>query len=321
MMASTNAALRWVGFILALIGIVSTTPCLAFVTQPVPSTQHNFALSMSSTLFQPTQTSLDKLDNLKLSIKKPRGASIGVEYSRLNNELSDGDLKILSMQLRRSAKAAAIWSSDVESIAKLVKEQESARGDFPGPLPVIYSGSLSDADVVKTVADGGVTAVVADYGASLDEAVTSLLSEVGIIWKVSSLDEMKEVVQSENMGNVILLSKEVLPASIDDDASEDLAESLSNKSVVTIAQIQSMMPANAEIQLGKDLAKLGVSSLVLEQACVGDEEDLKYTAYAIEELNKKSSSSFSMTGLTGSTNGHFGVSSHGSEVKWRRHVE
>eukprot|EP00984_Skeletonema_dohrnii_P026677 scaffold16052_cov112-Skeletonema_dohrnii-CCMP3373.AAC.1 len=319
MMASTNAALRWVGCILALIGIVSTTSCLAFVPQSVPSI-HCAALSMSSTLFQPTQSSLDKLDNLKLSIKKPRGASIGVEYSRLNNELSDGDLKILSMQLRRSAKAAAIWSSDVESIAKLVKEQESARGDFPGPLPVIYSGSLSDADVVKTVVDGGVTAVVADYGESLDEAVTSLLSEVGIIWKVSSLDEMKEAVQSENMGNVILLSKQVLPASIDD-ASDELAESLSNKSVVTIAQIQSMMPANAEIQLGKDLAKLGVSSLVLEQACVGDEEDLKYTAYAIEELNKKSSSSFSMTGLTGSTNGHFGVSSHGGEVKWRRHAE
>lgn len=322
-MASTNATtLRWVGFILALIGaMTSTSSCLAFVPQPVPST-HCVALSMSSTLFQPTQTSLDKLDNLKLSIKKPRGASIGVEYSRLNNDLSDGDLKILSMQLRRSAKAAAIWSSDVESIAKLVKEQESARGDFPGPLPVIYSGSLSDADVVKTVVDGGVTAVVADYGASLDEAVTSLLSEVGIIWKVSSLDEMKEVQQSENMGNVILLSKEVLPASIDDDASDDeLAESLSNKSVVTIAQIQSMMPANAEIQLGKDLAKLGVSSLVLEQACVGDEEDVKYTSYAIEELNKKSSSSFSMTGLTGSTNGHFGVSSHGGEVKWRRHAE
>eukprot|EP00985_Skeletonema_marinoi_P002695 scaffold1111_cov176-Skeletonema_marinoi.AAC.1 len=159
MMASTNATtLRWVGFILALIGaMTSTSSCLAFVPQPVPST-HCVALSMSSTLFQPTQTSLDKLDNLKLSIKKPRGASISVEYSRINNELSDGDLKILSMQLRRSAKAAAIWSSDVESIAKLVKEQESARGDFPGPLPVIYSGSLSDADVVKTVVDGGVTA-------------------------------------------------------------------------------------------------------------------------------------------------------------------
>ena len=326
MIASTNAVLRRVGCILALAAIV-TRSCLAFVPQPqssVPSpsaTQHNIvALSMSSTVFQPPQSSLDKLDNLKLSIKKPRGVSIGVEYARLNNELSDGDLKILSMQLRRSAKAAAVWSSDVESIAKLVKEQESARGDFPGPLPVIYSGSLSDASVVKTVVDGGVTAVVANYGESLDEAVTSLLSDVGIIWKVSSLDEMKAL-QEDNLGGVTLLSKDVIPASVDD-ASDELAENLSNhKSMVAIAQIQSMMPANGEIQLGKHLAKLGISSLLLEEACVGDEEDIKYTAYAIEELQKKSSSQFSVTGLTGSTNGHFGVSSHGGEVKWRRNAD
>eukprot|EP00986_Skeletonema_menzelii_P011557 scaffold5993_cov157-Skeletonema_menzelii.AAC.6 len=325
MMFASTSILRRAGCILALAGVVlmstSASSCLAFVPQSVPTTQHNsVALSMSSTLFQPTQSSLDKLDNLKLSIKKPRGVSIGVEYARLNKELSDGDLKILSMQLRRSAKAAAVWSSDVESIAKLVKEQESARGDFPGPLPVIYSGPLSDATAVKTVVSGGVTAVVANYGETLDEAVTSLLSDVGIIWKVSSLDEMKEL-QAENVGSVILLSKEAIPASVDD-ASDELAENLSNhKSIVTIAQIQSMMPANAEIQLGKHLAKLGISSLVLEDACVGDEEDVKYTAYAIEELQKKSSSQFSMTGLTGSTNGHFGVSSHGGEVKWRRNAD
>ena len=187
------------------------------------------------------------------------------------------------MQLRRSAKAAAIWSSDVESIAKLVKEQESARGDFPGPLPVIYYGSISDANVVKKVVDGGVTAVVADYGQSLDETVTSLLSDVGIIWRVSSLAEMNELMTTtdNDMGDVILLSKDILPASVDDDdtsSSDELAETLgSNKSVVTIAQLQSMMPANAEIPLGKHLSKLGVSSLVLQEACVGDEEDVKYT--------------------------------------------
>ncbi len=231
------------------------------------------------------------------------------------------------MQLRRSAKAATIWSSDVESIAKLVKEQESARGDFPGPLPIIYYGSMSDVNVVKTVVDGGVTAVVVDYGESLDETATSLLSDVGVIWRVSSLDEMNELMTAatgdNTMGDVILLSKDILPASVNDTSSSDeLAENLSNnKSTVTIAQLQSMMPANEEIRLGKHLAKLGVSSLVLEEACVGDEEDLKYAVYAIEELNKKSSSSFSMTGLTGSTNGHFGVSSHGGEVKWRRNTE
>lgn len=275
---------------------------------------------MSSTAFQPTQSSLEKLDTLKLSIKKPRGASVGVEFSPIN-DLSDGDLKILSMQLRKSAKAAAICSADVDSIPKLVKEQESSRGDFPGPLPVIYSGSILDANVVKKVVESDVTAVIVEYGA-IDEAMTSLLGDVGIIWKVSSLDELNELIAADNiMGDVVLLSKNLLPDSVEDSC-EELADILSkNKSIVTIAKLQSMQAANAEVQMGKHLTNLGVSSLILEEACVGDEEDIKYTAYAIEALNKKSSSSFSMTGLTGSTNGHFGVSSHGGEVKWRRKTE
>ncbi|KAL7455009.1 hypothetical protein ACHAWC_009832 [Mediolabrus comicus] len=307
--------------VIALVGLVASSSCLAFAPQsPLSQQDRCVALSMSSTTaFQPTQSSLEKLDNLKLSIKKPRGASVGVEFSPIN-DLSDGDLKILSMQLRKSAKAAVVCSADVDSIPKLVREQESSRGDFPGPLPVIYSGSILDANVVKKVVEGDVTAVVVDYGAS-DEAVTSLLGDVGIIWKVSSLDELNEVIAADNMGDVVLLSKNLLPDSVEDSC-EELAEILSKtKSIVAIAKLQSMQASNAEIGLGKHFTKLGVSSLILEEACVGDEEDIKYTAYAIEALNKKSSSSFSMTGLTGSTNGHFGVSSHGGEVKWRRKTE
>lgn len=307
---------RVLGIILALIGSVATSSsCLAFQS---PIQRRYVALSMSSTtsIFQPTQSSLDKLANLKLSINKPRGVSIGIEYSP-RIELSDGDLKILSMQLRKSSKAGAIFTADAESIAKLVKEQESARGDFPSPIPVIYSGSILDKNSLKKAVEGGVTAVFVNYGETLDEKVASLLNDVGIIWKISSLDEINKLVKTDSMGDVILLSKNII-----DNTSEELAEILTNKkSIVAIAQIQSMMPSNAEIQIGKDLAKLGVSSLILGGACVGDEEDVKYAAYAIEQLNKKSSSNFSMTGLTGSTNGHFGVSSHGGEVKWRRNAQ
>lgn len=116
-----------------------------------------------------------------------------------------------------------------------------------------------------------------------------------------------------------LLSHDMLPSSVEEDSSE-LKEILSNlpKSVVTIAPLPTMLPENNEIALGKHYASLGISSLLLEKACVGDEEDIKYSQHAIEGINKKSSSSFSMTGLTGSTNGHFGVSSHAGDVKWRR---
>ena len=144
---------------------------------------------------------------------------------------------------------------------------------------------------------------------------------MGIIWKVQSVAQLQELSGTEkNAGGVYLLSKEMLPKSVDKESNE-LKEALSNlpKSVVTIAPLPSMLPENSEVALGKHYAtSLGISSLLLEGACVGDEEDTKYTAFAIDGINKKASSSFSMTGLTGSTNGHFGVSSHSGEVKWRR---
>ena len=79
-----------------------------------------------------------------------------------------------------------------------------------------------------------------------------------------------------------------------------------------------MLPQNAEIALGKHYASLGISSLLLTKVCVGDDEDIKYLQHAIDGINKKSLNSFSMRGLTGSTYGHFGMASHGGDVKWRQ---
>ncbi|KAL9187397.1 hypothetical protein ACHAXT_001500 [Thalassiosira profunda] len=265
----------------------------------------------------PAQSSLDKLDVVKLALKRPRGASVGVEHAPAN-ELSDGDLSILSMQLRKS-KAGAIWTADAEAAVKIAEEQESARGDFPGPVPVIYSGSDFES-VLNGGGEAGAAAVVLEYG---QEGVDmQLLEDVGIIWKVENVAQLQELADSEKKtGGVYLLSKEMLPESVDEESNE-LKEVLSSlpKSVVTIAPLPSMLPENSEVALGKHYAaSLGISSLLLEGACAGDEEDTKYTAFAIDGISKKASSSFSMTGLTGSTNGHFGVSSHSGEVKWRRH--
>ena len=79
-----------------------------------------------------------------------------------------------------------------------------------------------------------------------------------------------------------------------------------------------MMSQNAEIALGKHYASLRISSLLLKKVCVGDDKYIKYLQHAIEGINTESSNSFSMTGLMGSTYGHFGVASHGSDVKLRR---
>lgn len=246
--------------------------------------------TVEATSVLPTQSSLNKLEVIKLALKRPRGASIGVEWAPHENDLSDGDLAVLSMQLRRS-KCAAIWTSKASSVNTFAKEQESSRGNFPGPVPVILHGKKTDIAVKGD--EVGATAVVLEYdGQSFD---VESLDDVGIIWKVNSLGQLQELIDTEkHAGGAFLLSRDMLPDSIEEDGSE-LKEVLSSlpKGIVTIAPLPVMLPENSEIQLGKHYASLGISSLLLEKACVGDEEDIKYSQYAIEEINKKSSSSFS----------------------------
>lgn len=274
-------------------------------------------ISPAAINFKPTEKSLEKLNIVKMALKKPRGASIGLDYRPSFGSKSDGGISVLSMQLRQS-KAAAIWTKDSSSVSGLAKEQSSAMGNFPGPCPVIYWGSLDDEDsndVLSNVVQGGATAIVLDYNEEVDSSLVDSMGDVGVIWKVSSLDQMQKS-SEKGMGDIFLLSDEFLK-SIDPETAKESLSSLS-KSIVTIAPLASMQPQNNELATGKQYASMGISSLLFESCCVGDDEDFKYAQFAVDGISKKASSSFSMTGLTGSTNGHFGTSSHGREVKWLR---
>jgi hypothetical protein len=74
-----------------------------------------------------------------------------------------------------------------------------------------------------------------------------------------------------------------------------------------------MQKNSLEITRGKEVIGLVESTstsnnkihgFIIENACIGDDKDLKYTNFVVVRLTKKASSMFAMTGLTGSTNGH-----------------
>ena len=106
---------------------------------------------------------------------------------------------------------------------------------------------------------------------------------------------------------------------VDADASgvEDLVKAMPSGAVV-VAAMSSMQHENAEVERAKELQQLGVTAVLLKGACVGDAEDLEYSAFAIDGLTKKKSSTFNMSGLTGSTNGHFGGVASGTSTTWLR---
>ena len=180
------ASLIYLPFLSSLCAFV---PSSAVHIQKVPQTTLTSLFSTKEQIL--TKSSIDKLDTIKLALKRPRGASISIEYNpSSDSSLSDGDLSILSMQLRR-CKTSAIFTSDVSAVKKIAKEQESSRGDFPGPVPVMYCGKELDS-VLFSDDDIGASAVVVEY-TSADKVDMESLQNIGIIWRVNNVQEIQQL--------------------------------------------------------------------------------------------------------------------------------
>lgn len=230
---------------------------------------------------------------MEKALWKPTGATtVSVEFKRAKDStLSELELNVLSMQLRKF-KAAAIWTPDLDSLAGFATEQKAAKGNFPGPCPVIFNG---DSSQLEAAAFAGANAVVLSVG-DLDKAEAAHKLGLEVVWSVSSAHEVSSIVEA-GVGQAFLVEQA---------NASDLLDAIP-KDAVKIAAVGSMQAGNVEISTGRDLAAAGCKAVLLKEACVGDSEDVQYTSFAIEGLTSKASSEFKITGMTGHVNGHFGT--------------
>ena len=227
-------------------------------------------------------------------VKKQGAVTVSVELT--GDGFSSNNVETLSRELRKS-KASAIASSNVGSIAEIVAEQKTAKGDFPGPCPVLFTGASEDALAAATA---GASAVV--LSAKDIDVAAELTEGVDVVWSAESTAEVEAIVAagygSSSSSSAFL---------VDGRGETSIVEALPDEAWC-IASLTSMQPDSAEIEQGRALAASGVAtSLLLRAACVGDEEDLPYAKYAIDGIMRKASTSFKIDGHTGSTNGHFGT--------------
>uniref|UniRef100_A0A7S4JZX1 Indole-3-glycerol-phosphate synthase n=1 Tax=Odontella aurita TaxID=265563 RepID=A0A7S4JZX1_9STRA len=252
---------------------------------------------------------------LKVVLKKPsKVLTVCLEYdenagTKNTPSLTALEQETLSMQLRK-LKAAAVWTSDVEKLAVFAREQELAMGNFPGPCPVVFSGS---SDRIKDAVAAGASAVVLGVDSLSEEGGDDIETEV--IWRVSSAEEVERVTTAigDCVDNACFL--------IDCATVEGVVETLEvvPQAAVRIAVVDAMQPKDEEVNFARSLKRNGCASILVRGACVGDAEDVDYARFVVEELTSKKSSEFNFSGLTGSANGHFGgVASSGETSKWRR---
>jgi len=198
-----------------------------------------------------------------------------------------------------------IWTAELDALSELAQEQATAKGDFPGPCPLCFSGS---SDEVAKAVDSGASAVVLTSG---DLGLAGSL-DVEVIWQVGSVAEVEAIIEAGQAAAAFLVDSGPGCAAI-------LAAIPSDSAAV--ACIDAMQEANAEIALGKQLKDEGCSAVLLRGACVGDEEDVPYVRFAVGGLTSKASAEYQITGLTGAANGHFGTGSFRKDkgaVEWAR---
>ena len=273
-------------------------------------------LKMSSVASSPIASS--NAIQLKAALKKPsKVLTVGVEYSRNTDSeserLSSTELSILSMQLRK-AKVSAIWCSNFDDLSDFSKEQETAKGNFPGPCSVIYNGVVETSDDIQSAIAAGATAAAVDV--NMIEEISKFWNEdiaLEIIWKISNAKDLEKVMEvTGDLNDAAFLFQ------ADPNSDMDGIGSALPKGSLLIASVESMQVDGNEIVQGKQLKSSGVASILMREACVGDAEDIEYSRFAVEGLTSKASSEFKFSGLTGSTNGHFGGVQSNGKVKWRR---
>ena len=88
----------------------------------------------------------------EIVVPEPKDAtSILLQANALSN---------LSEKIRVQAKSNSAWiSGSVSALQTFCSEQEQARGNFPGPVPVIYCDA-KDADAIESVAKSGAAGVL-----------------------------------------------------------------------------------------------------------------------------------------------------------------
>ena len=222
-----------------------------------------------------------------------KAVSVSIEYTGTNVASIDD----LSMELRK-AKAATVWCDDVAAVKCFAAEQATAKGDFPGPLPIVYTGADR-----QNAMDAGAAAVVADAGEDVSVAP--------VIWRVTA-DNAADAAVAADESDAYLFDAEETAA---------VVAALPAKAVA-VASIAAMQEDEAEVEAGRACRDAGAAGVLLQGACVGDDEDIKYARHAVGLLRSKRSSSFAMDGFTGSTNGHFGTSYGGADKPkaWKRQL-
>lgn len=230
------------------------------------------------------------------ALKKPTGAlTIGFQVCP-SSPMEARSSEELSTLLRKS-KASIIFTNDASTLSHVAKEQARAKGNFPGPCPVVsWAFSEEEVNAAQAAGASGVVLSVQQLGVAEAARLAAIAeAKMDVLYEVQSASEAEEAAKA---GAKVVLAR-----------GSDL-ESIRNslpKEVVAVASVEAMQAAGGEVGVSQSLKAAGYNSIMLANACVGDGEDQNYVKWAVDTVLSKQSKEFKITGMTGHVNGHYGT--------------
>ena len=209
-------------------------------------------------------------------------------------DVAPGDAKI-SKILRRIGIATIFASSD--NLGAFCEEQQSAKGDFPGPVPVMLREAGVTTESIAAAKDAGAAGIVLPLaslgaGSASELAVAASAADLEVMWEVRSLTEYDEALSAG--------AEAFLVSGVEDTfgTAPDFWRALP-KGATLVAEVQALQERNSEIGLARELGAAGCRAVMLAGACTGGEQDHKYVDAATRALRSKGSQTFQVPGLTG----------------------
>jgi len=152
--------------------------------------------------------------------KRPGTVSLIAEYRRKGAGITKDDLlppAIMSRDFRMGGAVAvsvlldkATGGCTVDDAKDVVTEQESAKGDFPGPCPLIWHDFMVDEVQLAMAADAGAYAVLLSCGALGDElpTMTAAAKEYGleVLFEVKSPEEVASLDATDLESGIICMA-------------------------------------------------------------------------------------------------------------------
>ena len=189
-------------------------------------------------------------------LQRPSGMlTVAVEYqppaadaaALATGESKPHDVSLLSMRLRKMG-AAAIFTPQLPALHAFVTEQQGAKGDFPGPCAVVFSGTA--VETREAIAAGASAVVLGSGGVGLVENLG-----VEVIWRVTRLEEIHEIDRAGYGDGVFLIEA---PSGASDGGTAD-AETCDEliaalpEGAYAIGSVNAMQAENAELAQGRQL--------------------------------------------------------------------